>query len=101
MSQSGVVTSPPQTITAKLAVKIQVRPIILIQTNDKRKNVAEDRVLEFMTLQTSQLTDRKNNFNLLRIAAAIAVLFSHAYPLSHGPDAPEPLARTIGASLGT
>lgn len=54
-----------------------------------------------MTLQTKQLTDRNNNFNLLRIVAASAVLFSHAYPLSLGPGTPEPLTGILGISLGT
>jgi peptidoglycan/LPS O-acetylase OafA/YrhL len=46
-------------------------------------------------------TGRANNFNLMRMAAASAVLISHAYPLARGPQAVEPLAGTIGMSLGT
>ncbi len=54
-----------------------------------------------MTLQTKQPTDRNNNFNLLRIVAAGAVLVSHAYPLSLGRGTPEPLERALGMDLGT
>ena len=45
---------------------------------------------------------RGNNFNLLRILAAIGVLISHAYPISLGPDAAEPLSAQLGGiTLGT
>ena len=44
---------------------------------------------------------RDNNFNLLRILAAGAVLVSHAYPISLGPGTPEPLYHTLGMTLGT
>ena len=45
---------------------------------------------------------RDNNFNLLRILAAVGVLVSHAYPLSLGPDAVAPLEGLLhGISLGT
>lgn len=44
---------------------------------------------------------RQNNFNLLRMIAATAVLVSHAFPISFGPDSPEPLAAVLGISLGT
>ncbi len=42
---------------------------------------------------------RDNNFNLLRLAAALAVLVSHSFSLSGASDR-EPLARLIGISLG-
>jgi len=45
--------------------------------------------------------NRKNNFNLLRMLAAIGVLISHAYPISLGLGAEEPLTRFIGMSLGS
>ncbi len=54
-----------------------------------------------MGLDTSAVTDRENNFNLLRIAAAGAVLVSHAYPICLGPGSVEPLDRLLGMSLGT
>lgn len=42
---------------------------------------------------------RDNNFNLLRMLAAMAVLVSHSFPLVHGLGTPEPLNR-VGYSLG-
>lgn len=55
--------------------------------------------------QTSSLalaTDRgrKNNFNLLRVAAAAAVLVSHCYPIAYGAAAGEPLSDSFGLTLG-
>ena len=44
---------------------------------------------------------RDNNFSLIRLAAAVAVLVSHAVPLTQGRGAPEPLERWMGHSLGT
>jgi peptidoglycan/LPS O-acetylase OafA/YrhL len=44
---------------------------------------------------------RDNNFNLIRMLAAGAVLVSHAYPLARGNGAVEPLATSLGMSLGT
>ena len=44
---------------------------------------------------------RINNFNLLRMVAAVAVLISHAYPLALGPGAREPLGDVLGMNLGT
>lgn len=44
---------------------------------------------------------RDNNFNLIRIAAAFAVLVSHSFPLALGPKAVEPLADILGMTLGT
>ena len=35
--------------------------------------------------------DRRNNFDALRISAALAVLVSHAVPLTEGPRIPQPL----------
>jgi peptidoglycan/LPS O-acetylase OafA/YrhL len=43
---------------------------------------------------------RDNNFNLLRLIAASAVLVSHAYPLSLGAGTPEPLSASLSVSLG-
>jgi peptidoglycan/LPS O-acetylase OafA/YrhL len=54
-----------------------------------------------MTLQIGITAGRENNFNLLRVIAAGAVLVSHAYPISSGPATPEPLARVLGMNLGT
>jgi peptidoglycan/LPS O-acetylase OafA/YrhL len=44
---------------------------------------------------------RNNNFNLIRITAAFAVLVSHSFPLALGPKAVEPLAGILGMTLGT
>jgi peptidoglycan/LPS O-acetylase OafA/YrhL len=43
---------------------------------------------------------RNNNFNLIRMLAAMAVLVSHSFPLALGNDAVEPLSDWIGFSLG-
>jgi peptidoglycan/LPS O-acetylase OafA/YrhL len=45
--------------------------------------------------------DRNNNLILLRAVAAAAVLFSHAFPISLGMHATEPLESTLRFSLGT
>ena len=44
---------------------------------------------------------RLNNFNLLRMLAATAVLVSHAWPLSLGTKTTEPLELETGYKLGT
>lgn len=44
---------------------------------------------------------RDNNFNLIRMGAAVAVLVSHAWPLSYGRGTVEPLEAATGNSLGT
>ena len=45
---------------------------------------------------------RDNHFNLIRILAAAGVLVSHAYPLSLGPTARQPLEFALhGLTLGT
>jgi peptidoglycan/LPS O-acetylase OafA/YrhL len=43
---------------------------------------------------------KDNNFNLIRMLAAFAVLVSHSYPLVLGPNSSEPLGSLIGMSLG-
>lgn len=46
-------------------------------------------------------TGRNNNFNLLRMLAAIGVLISHAYPVSLGKDAVQPLQGLLdGITMG-
>jgi len=44
---------------------------------------------------------RDNNFNLIRMIAALAVLVSHAYPITLGPGAEEPLEALTGRTLGS
>jgi peptidoglycan/LPS O-acetylase OafA/YrhL len=44
---------------------------------------------------------RDNNFNLIRMVAALAVLVSHAYPIALGPGTEEPLEAIAGRTLGT
>lgn len=39
---------------------------------------------------------RDNNFNLLRMLAAAGVLVSHAYPITRGPGAEQPLEHLLG-----
>ncbi len=46
-------------------------------------------------------TGRDNNFNLIRITAAFAVLVSHAWPVALGRGTAEPLQQVTGHSLGT
>lgn len=44
---------------------------------------------------------RDNNFNLIRMVAASAVLVSHAWPMVYGGGTVEPLEAATGHSLGT
>lgn len=44
--------------------------------------------------------DRDNNLNLVRITAALAVLVTHSFALTLGPNA-EPLRQHLGTTLGT
>src|SRR3954470_4869077 len=43
---------------------------------------------------------RDNNFNLIRLLAALAVLVAHSWPLTLGRRVPDPLAASIGLGLG-
>lgn len=44
---------------------------------------------------------RNNNFNLLRLLAAFAVLFSHSYVVAIGKSAIEPLYVSLGVTWGS
>lgn len=44
---------------------------------------------------------RDNNFNLIRIIAAFAVLITHGFALSIGTGNAEPLRKSLGVTLGT
>lgn len=46
------------------------------------------------------LVGRDNNLNLIRVIAASAVLVSHAFPITLGAGAEEPLDEIAGVSLG-
>lgn len=46
------------------------------------------------------LSGRDNNLNLIRAVAASAVLVSHAFPITLGEDAVQPLKKLTGMSLG-
>lgn len=48
-----------------------------------------------------RLSGRDNNLNLVRMVAAIAVLVSHAFPISGGQGAAEPFEGLVGMTLGT
>jgi peptidoglycan/LPS O-acetylase OafA/YrhL len=45
--------------------------------------------------------NRDNNLNLIRMIAALCVMVSHAWPLTLGPDAVQPLFALTGFALGT
>lgn len=45
--------------------------------------------------------DRNNNFNIIRILAAYAVLVSHSFPLAMGKEAVDPFHHLLGMTLGT
>lgn len=44
--------------------------------------------------------DQNNNFNLVRVLAAFAVLYSHSYALTDGKGLTEPFRAALGMSLG-
>ena len=50
---------------------------------------------------SSYAQGRDNNFNLLRLLAAFAVLFSHSFIVAIGKDAVEPLYTSLGVTLGS
>jgi len=52
------------------------------------------------TLADAMTCGRRNNFDLVRLAAAMAVMVSHAWPLALGPGAREPLESVAAVSLG-
>ena len=53
-----------------------------------------------MRLIDAQSGGRDNHFNAIRLAAAVAVLFAHCYPLALGAGQLDPLSRALGVSLG-
>jgi len=52
------------------------------------------------TLAEALARGRDNNLDAVRLAAAFAVVASHAWPLALGRGTPEPLAALTGVSLG-
>jgi peptidoglycan/LPS O-acetylase OafA/YrhL len=53
-----------------------------------------------MTLADALNRGPRNNLHALRLALAMAVVVSHAWPLAHGAGTPEPLEALTGHSLG-
>ena len=53
-----------------------------------------------MTLGEALQSNRSRNLDVLRLCLAIAVIFSHAWPLTLGPGASEPLEDWTGRALG-
>ena len=53
-----------------------------------------------MTLADALSRGQQNNLHALRLALAVAVVVSHAWPLAHGAGTPEPLEALTGRSLG-
>lgn len=54
-----------------------------------------------MTKLTDVAQGRDNNFNLIRILAAYAVLVTHSFALSTGRPSDEPLMQSLGMTLGS
>ena len=53
-------------------------------------------------MKLSDLTPgRENNFNLIRITAALAVLITHSFAVAIGTGDAEPIRKTIGMSIGS
>jgi len=50
--------------------------------------------------EAAAASGRDNNFNLVRLAAATAVVVSHSFALATGDPAAEPLWSTLGITLG-
>jgi len=50
--------------------------------------------------EAAAASGRDNNFNLVRLAAATAVVLSHSFALATGDAASEPLWSTLGITLG-
>lgn len=53
-----------------------------------------------MQLSSAFRHGRDNNFNLIRLIAASAVLVAHSWPLALGPRAADPLSRGLGLGPG-
>lgn len=52
------------------------------------------------TLETAMSKGRNNNFDIVRLVAATGVVVSHAWPLSLGKGAVEPMEHSTGVALG-
>ncbi len=67
----------------------------------RRLIVASGRRWKTLPRLGSASAGRDNNFTLIRLCASVAVLVSHAWPITGGPGTKEPLAGAIGHSLGS
>ena len=74
-----------------------MRPADRSGATTRPENARADRVKTIASLDNGH----DNNFNLIRMLAAAAVLVSHSYPLAAGMGTPEPLQEALGITLGT
>jgi peptidoglycan/LPS O-acetylase OafA/YrhL len=57
---------------------------------------------DYGVMQLSNFTEGKNNnFNLIRIFAALAVLVTHSFALAIGASDAEPFHKSLGMTIGT
>ena len=88
-----LIGNPPRTVTMQIFGKVSEE---LMSRMGIRNSITgrAPRIVD-------RAAGRDNNFNLLRMLAAIGVLISHAYPISLGPAKIEPLSDLLGVTLGT
>lgn len=86
----------------RLHLRLPHRRVAVLLPNVREVNLDRAKEIKQTSLLALAAADRgrKNNFNLLRAAAAAAVLISHCYPIAYGAAATEPLSDSLGLSLG-